>query len=392
MSNKQDVNILPERSRSKLERYAKNVGWFLVDQWFLVALGVVIIIASQVQVPGAHQAKKEVVVSYLAVSVIFFITGCTLPSRVLLHNYTRWKVHLFAQVQCFLMTSATEFAIVSICATNPHFMDPGLLVGMIFCGCVSTTIASNVAMTKQAHGNSVMTVVQSTIGNFLGPFLTPVLVEMYLSTNAWYTDFLPKERGGYAAIYRRVFKQLGLSIFLPIFVGQIVQNVFPKQTKKVFVEWKVGKLGSLALVTIIWSSYDQAFQSGAFASVKNNNLIFVVFISVAFFLLWLAISLLTSMLWLDKENVISMAFTIPAKSPAIGIPLTQTLFAGLSTINKSKIQIPLVIFQGLQIGFSSLLTVPFRKWVEPEKEEKDIAKHLAQEELKQSAANVKETP
>lgn len=391
MSDRKDAKPGHSSPQSKLQQYAKSILWFLVDQWFLVALGIVIVIASQVQVPASHQAKKEVIVSYLAVSVIFFITGCTLPSRVLLHNYSRWKVHLFAQVQCFLMTSATEFAIVSICATNPHFMDPGLLVGMIFCGCVSTTIASNVAMTKQAHGNSVMTVVQSTIGNFLGPFLTPVLVEMYLSTNAWYTDFLPKERGGYAAIYRRVFKQLGLSIFLPIFVGQIVQNVFPKQTKKVFVEWRVGKLGSLALVTIIWSSYDQAFQSGAFASVKNDNLIFIVFISVALFLLWLAVSLLTSVLWLDKDNVIAMAFTIPAKSPAIGVPLTQTLFAGLSTIDKSKIQIPLVIFQGLQIGFSSLLTVPFRKWI-GSADEDNLAKHLAEEELKQSAANVEETP
>lgn len=113
-----------------------------------------------------------------------------------------------------------EFAVVSICATNPHFMDAGLLVGMILCGSVSTTIASNVVMTKQAHGNSTMTVVQSTIGNFLSPFLTPVLFKMYLSTHAWYTRFLPVEQGGYGEIYKRVFKQLGLSIFLPI-VGEL---------------------------------------------------------------------------------------------------------------------------------------------------------------------------
>jgi len=208
--------ISPDGPTSRLKRCAGTFAWFILDQWFLVTLGILIIIASQVQVPEVHQAKKQVVVSYLAVSVIFFITGCTLPSRVLLQNYSLWKIHLFAQIQCFLMTSAMEFAIVSICATNPRFMDPGLLVGMILCGSVSTTIASNVVMTRQAHGNSTMTVVQSTIGNFLGPFLTPVLVKMYLSTNAWYTQFLPTEQGGYGEIYKRVFKQLGLSIFLPI--------------------------------------------------------------------------------------------------------------------------------------------------------------------------------
>ena len=120
------------------------------------------------------------------------------------------------------MTSAVTFAIVSAAATNESFMDPGLLVGLIFTGCVPTTISSNVVMTRQAHGNTALTVVQSTIGNFLGPFLTPVLLTMYTSRGAWYTAFLPQEHGGYSEIYRRVFKQLGLSIFLPMVFPLIV--------------------------------------------------------------------------------------------------------------------------------------------------------------------------
>jgi len=70
-------------------------------------------------------------------------------------------------------------------------------------------------MTKQAHGNQALTVVQSTLGNFLGPFLTPVLVQMYVSGGAWYTKVLPGV-GSYSELYRRVFKQLGLSLLLPL--------------------------------------------------------------------------------------------------------------------------------------------------------------------------------
>ena len=96
-------------------------------------------------------------------------------------------------------------------------MDPGLLVGMIFTGCVPTTISSNIVMTGQAHGNTALTVVQSTLGNLLGPFLSPLLLQMYIASNAWYTDILPKSgEGSYGEIYKRVFKQLGLSIFLPL--------------------------------------------------------------------------------------------------------------------------------------------------------------------------------
>lgn len=173
------------------------------------------LVASQAQVPGSQQATKELVTTYLCVALILFVTGCTLPTRTLLSNYSRWKIHIFVQIQSFLMTSAVVYAVVSLCAINKDFMDAGLLLGLIFTGCVPTTISSNVIMTRQAHGNQALTVVQSTLGNFLGPFLTPVLVQMYVSGGAWYTKVLPAV-GSYSELYRRVFKQLGLSLLLPL--------------------------------------------------------------------------------------------------------------------------------------------------------------------------------
>lgn len=224
-------------------------------------------------------------------------------------------------------------------------------------------------MTAQAHGNTAQTVVQSTLGNFLGPFLTPLLVTMYTSTGAWYTQVLPEESGGYGEIYRRVFKQLGLSLFLPMAVGQIVQNIFPKATEKVFKQWKLNKLASVALLLVVWQTYDQAFESGAFTSVKTSNIIFVIFISVAFYIMWLMVCFLTSIPWLPKEDTISVAYCVPAKTPAMGVPISTVMFLGLSTIDESKIQIPLVTYQGIQIAFGSLLTMVLRKWID--KEHKD---------------------
>ena len=214
-------------SRPKWRRYLSNVKWFIIDQWFLVALGFFILLASQVQVPGSQQEKKEIVATYLCVAVIFLITGCTLPTKVLFANYSRWKIHLFVQIQSFLLTSVIVYGVVSLCATNPDFMDPGLLVGMIFTGCVPTTISSNVIMTKQANGNQALTVVQSTLGNFLGPFISPLLILMYTSTGAWYTKIVPGigAGGGFGELYKRVFKQLGLSIFLPLVSLELSGNL-----------------------------------------------------------------------------------------------------------------------------------------------------------------------
>ena len=152
----------------------------------------------------------------------------------------------------------------------------------------------------------------------------------------------------------------------------MIQNVFPTYTKKVFLDWKLNKLSSFALLILIWQVFDSAFQTNAFEDVKGSNMVFIVFISIAFYLLWAAICVSLSVLWLPKEDTIAVAYCVPAKTPAMGVPLSVVLFTGLSTITKAKIQIPLVIFQGLQIAGGSLLTIPFRKWIESDETEADV--------------------
>ena len=140
----------------------------LDDQWFLICMGILIVLASQVQVPQSQQTIKSRIISYLCVCIIFFATGCTLDTGILVRNYARWKAHLWVQGQCFLLCSAIMFGIVSATATKKEFMDPGLLVGLVFMSCIPTTLASNVVMTAQAKGNQELTVVQVTLGNFIG--------------------------------------------------------------------------------------------------------------------------------------------------------------------------------------------------------------------------------
>ncbi|RMZ69340.1 sodium bile acid symporter family [Pyrenophora seminiperda CCB06] len=299
-----------QKKETKTPKRAKALSiltWFVKDQWFLLAMSAVVLLSSQVQVPASQQRLKRTIITYLAVSVIFFINGCTLDTRLMIANYKRWKLHIFVQLQCYLVCSAATFAIVSLCATNRNFMDPWLLIGFLFVGSAPTTMSSNVVMTRQAHGNAALTVVQSVIGQFLCPFLTPIILQMYLSTGSWYSKVL--QRGtGYSGIYRRVFMQLGLSLFLPMLLGQIVQRLFPKTTKKIFFDWKLLKLSSIALLTMVWQTFDQAFSSRAFEAVKPSNIIFIVFITIALYLIWLTICFTAASLWLPKKDVIAAGY------------------------------------------------------------------------------------
>lgn len=268
------------------------------------------------------------------------------------------------------MTSALVFGLVSATATS-RFLDPGLLVGLIFMSCVATTIASNVVMTRQAHGNQALTVVQTTIGNLIGAFISPGLIVMYTSIPTWYNNVLPPSSGHYGEMYRRVLKQLGLSIYVPLVVGQIVRYLFPKECKKLFVDWQFNKIGSICLLVVLWATYDQAFASHSFDAVVASNKVFIVFISIALWIIFFGVAFFTSIIWLPREDTVSICYCVPAKGIAMGVPLSTTIFAGISLKLQSKIQIPIVIYQGLQLAFGSILVPIFRRWVDAKRSEDD---------------------
>ena len=48
----------------------------------------------------------------------------------------------------------------------------------------------------------------------------------------------------------------------------------------------------------------------------------------------------------------------------MGVPLSTTIFSDLDLDLESKIQIPIVIYQGLQLAFGSILVPIFRRWID----------------------------
>lgn len=125
--------------------------------------------------------------------------------------------------------------------------------------------------------------------------------------------------------------------------------------------WNLKKLASVALLVLIWSTYDSAFATGSFASISGANIVCLVSILIGLFIVWMLAALL-SMLWLSCEDTIAAAFCIPAKSPALGMPLVAVVFAGIPDAEAAKICIPLVFYQCIQTCLSSLATIPLRRW------------------------------
>jgi sodium/bile acid cotransporter 7 len=71
----------------------------------------------------------------------------------------------------------------------------------------------------------------------------------------------------------------------------------------------------------------------------------------------------------------------------MGVPLTTVLFLGIDLVNESKIQIPMVIFQGFQIFQGSLLTIVFRRWIQAKEDLEAGKKSAAEVEAEKEGAS-----
>ncbi|KAK7962122.1 sodium bile acid cotransporter [Apiospora aurea] len=337
--------------------------WTLIeDQWFLIVLVALVVFSSQVQVPEAQQEAKTRITQYVTIAVIFFINGLTTRTEDLVANIRRWRCHVFIQLMGFFFTSLTMLGLVAAIASNRALLDPLLLNGLVILGCLPTAFSINTLMARKAKGNATLTLTESVFGNAVGPFLSSLLVLGYTSISKWYTEVLPKTDGGLGELLRKIFLQFGLTLILPLAIGQLVQSFFPKVVGKVMHDYQAIRLGSLSLLVLLWSGYDSAFASHAFADVEKTQIFGVVVICLSLFVLWMLVTIAASITFLDREDTIAAAFCIPTKSPALGIPLATILFAGMSVEDTAKVHIPLIIFQFVQTCLSNLASIPLRRW------------------------------
>jgi sodium/bile acid cotransporter 7 len=181
------------------------------------------------------------------------MSGLSLSFDQLVKHTRNVRLHLIVQVMSFLVTSSAFFGVACAARTNQH-IDVSTLVGLIATGSLPTTISSNVVMTKQAGGDEAATVVEVTLGNFLGPFITPLLItKLYLPASAEFREWLPSgATDNLPQLYRNVMLQMGTSVFAPFAVGQSFRAIWPKQIQWAILKFKLGKLGSLCVLTLVW--------------------------------------------------------------------------------------------------------------------------------------------
>ncbi|PYI18130.1 hypothetical protein BO99DRAFT_423508 [Aspergillus violaceofuscus CBS 115571] len=382
---------------------------FLLHQWLLIGIGVVCVLAYYFPNVAKNGGiiRSEYSVLYGAMALIFLISGLSVPREKLFRHLLNWRLHVLVQGISFLFIPALMLAVVHmILAGDPHaHIDRAVLAGYVFLACIPTTIASNVVMTRSAGGDDAAALVEVIIANFLGPFVTAGWTMTLLPADPAFDPWRASADGDLSAMYRDVFKQLGLAVLLPLVVGQLVRWTWPDRTAWVLQTFKLPKLSTACLLLLIWSTFSSCFATGALQTLSAQTIIFVTLFNIALYIFMTAVCFLFSRppaclaslaipipvpaflpRFMDAENpggdggekprmvefrpfrpmdpkeAIAVCFCAPAKSNALGIPLLYAMWGSLELYLKAKTSVPVLLFTTEQICVAHFFVHWFRKW------------------------------
>jgi sodium/bile acid cotransporter 7 len=308
---------------------------------FTIGLMVMVLLASLLPATG----KAAVVlgdITTLAIGLLFFLHGAKLSREALVAGLTHWRLHLLVLAATFVMFPLMGLAIEPLAL---KLLTPELTMGILFLCVLPSTVQSSIAFTALARGNVAAAVCSATASNFLGIFLTPLLVGTLVLQGAQSAG-----GSGLAQIWKIVEQLL-----LPFLAGQLLRpwiGAFIDRHKPVL---RYVDQGSILLV--VYMAFSESVNEGLWQHISVTALVVLSVLSCVMLAIALGLSAWTSRrLGFSKEDEITIVFCGSKKSLASGVPMAKVLFAPSAL---GMIILPLMLFHQIQLMVCAVLA---QKW------------------------------
>ncbi|MCB1389974.1 MAG: bile acid:sodium symporter [Rhodobacteraceae bacterium] len=275
-------------------------------------------------------------VSYWAVALLFFLYGAKLSTASILAGLTNWRLQLGILATTFVVFPVLGLGLAAVAAP---LLGAAFAAGLIYVGCLPSTIQSAVAFTALARGNVAGAVCAASISNLIGVVLSPLLVSLLLTTE------------GPVSINPDAVWKIAQQILLPFFLGQLARPLlirFLDRYKSTVTLYDRG-----VILLIVYVAFSAGITGGTFATAGAAHLAALgAVVAVMLALAFAATILIGRVSGMDRADRATMLFCGSTKSLATGLPMAGILFLGQDV---AAILLPLMLYHLLQLVVCALI-------------------------------------
>jgi len=302
----------------------------------------------------------KVTATWIAVMVIFLLSGIKLKSEELSKSFQRLRFNLFVQIFNFFGVSSVVYGFSRL-MLHLGALNKSLADGMVISASVPITVNMVLVLTTSANGDEAAAIFNAAFGNLTGVFLSPALILMYLGVS------------GNVSL-GNIFFKLGLRVVLPIAIGQVIHKFSPKTVNYIKTHKKqFSKVQEYCLVFIIYTVFCKTF------SEDNNTTAKDALVMISFVFLLLTSMMIVAWFGLKicfptqpKLRVMGL-FGCTHKSVAMGVPLINAIYEDNPLVGFYTL--PLLVWHPMQLVIGSFLAPRLSKFVKAEEERLNVNNH-----------------
>ena len=315
----------------------------LKPDWYLVLILAMAALASIVPARG-EAATWLSWITKAAIALVFFLHGARLSREAVIGGLVHWRLHLLVLAATFVLFPALCLGLAALpAAVTP----PELAAGIVFLGCLPSTIQSSIAFVGIARGNVPAAVAAASASNLLGVFLTPLLVATLLHA-----------QGGVSGAS---FGAVVLQLLAPFLAGQLLR---PWVGGWVAARAKaLAKVDRGSILLVVYTAFSSAVVAGVWTRLDAFDLVRLLALCTVLLAVMLAATALAGrLLGFSKADQIAILFCGSKKSLASGAPMAAALFtpavAGVAMI-------PLMVFHQIQLMACAVIAQRYAERPDP---------------------------
>lgn len=281
-------------------------------------------------------------VTTIAIGLLFFLHGAKLSRDAIVAGLTHWRLHLLVLCCTFVLFPVLGLLLKPVALL---VLTPELYVGLLFLCMLPSTVQSSIALTAMGRGNVPAAVCSASASNFLGIFITPLLVGA----------FVVQGHAGHGT--GDAVLAIVLQLLVPFIAGQLLRPWIGAWVDRHKPMLKYVDQGSILLV--VYTAFSEAVAEGLWHKLSPTLLVTLVVVCGLLLAVVLGLTAYTGRkLGFSREDVVTIVFCGSKKSLASGVPMAKVLFA---TSSLGMIILPVMLFHQIQLMVCAVLAQRFAR-------------------------------